>query len=74
LSYFLAYLKRCPGRVPGRDDAGILIREHHRDMTVVQPFDDEGRRSVGIRHPDDEAGPLRAVPDEQPVTYLGLHR
>src|ERR1700720_739128 len=69
----LSWAQRGPRRMTGRDDAGVLIGEHHRDVAVALPLDDVGRQAVRPRHVDDQADPLAGVPDQQPGAPLSAH-
>src|SRR5215467_5637223 len=45
------------GSIAGPLDTHVVIRHHHGDMAVAEPFHDVRRRAVLVRHADDEANP-----------------
>src|SRR5262249_58404870 len=62
-----------PGRhwLPRRNDAGVLIGQHHGDVTVFLPLDDVRGRAIRGRHSNHYANPVRA--DDKLVTHMSPH-
>ena len=60
-------------RVPARNHPSVLIRKYHGNMPVAKPLDDIRRRSILAKDAHDNANPVVAIVDDQPVTHPGSH-